>query len=170
MTEIRPARREDSTRLQEIEVSAGARFLDVGMPEIASDEPLSVTALNAYASAGRSWVAVNGADLPVGYAIVDIIEEFAHLEQISVDPDYQGTGIGRLLVDEVSAWAREKGLGALTLSTFIHVPWNGPLYEHLGFVALDERDLTEGLRAIKERERADGLNVEHRVFMRREVF
>jgi GNAT superfamily N-acetyltransferase len=169
VTEIRPARPDDSFRLQQIEIAAGARFLDVGMPTVAQDAPLSVDSLTTYAVAGRSWVAVNDEHLPIGYAIVDVIEEFAHLEQISVHPDYQGRGIGRRLIDEIALWASKKGLVALILSTFNQVPWNAPLYEHLGFTVLDERALTEGLRSIRQRELAHGLDMKQRVFMRRDI-
>lgn len=56
---IRPARPEDGPALQAIERRAGTRFRDVGMPEIADDEPLPLDVLARYADEGRSWVAVD---------------------------------------------------------------------------------------------------------------
>ena len=53
---IRPPAPEELERLREIEVVAGRAFVDVGMPEIASDEPLPLPALEAYRAAGRTWV------------------------------------------------------------------------------------------------------------------
>ena len=42
-------------RLQDIERAAGECFRDIGMPEIADDEPLSVKVLLEYQRAGRAW-------------------------------------------------------------------------------------------------------------------
>ena len=48
-------------------------------------------------------------------------------------PDYARRGIGRTLIERAEAWARERGLPALTLTSYVEVPWNGPYYERLGF-------------------------------------
>ena len=54
---VRAARSDEGEALRVIERQAGERFRDVGMGEIADDEPASVATLAAYAAAGRSWVA-----------------------------------------------------------------------------------------------------------------
>ena len=112
------------------------RFRDVGLPDIADAEPDSIDDLAEYADAGRSWVAVDDDERPIGYVIVDEVDGAAHIEQISVRPEHQGTGVGRGLVDQVRAWAAENRRPAITLTTFSDVPWNRPLYEHLGFTVL----------------------------------
>jgi hypothetical protein len=58
---------------------------------------------------------------------------------------------------------------ALTLTTFAEVPWNGLYYRRRGFVALDDRELTPGLRVIRQREAAHGLDRWLRLCMRREL-
>jgi len=166
---IRPSRPEEAERQREIERAAGVRFGDVGMPEIAAAEPMEASRLAAYASDGRSWVAVDQDDTVVGYVVVDVVDAAAHIEQISVEPQHQGHGIGRALIDHVAAWARSRGLSALTLTTFSDVPWNRPLYEHLGFRALDEGELSPALRAIRDHEAALGLDPSIRVCMRRDL-
>lgn len=130
---------------------------------------MAIATLISYAEAGRSWVAVDDRDRAVGYVVVDIIDGFAHVQQISVDPGHEGQGLGRALLDAVERWAATLTMSALTLTTFDHVPWNRPLYEHLGFVVLDEDDLQVGLRAIRDAETEHGLDPAVRVCMRRVV-
>jgi GNAT superfamily N-acetyltransferase len=166
---IRPSRRDDGPALQEIERLAGVRFRDVGLPHIADAEPESIDDLAEYADAGRSWVAVDDDEQPIGYVIVDEVDGNAHIEQISVRPDRQGTGVGRVLVDQVRAWAATNRRPAITLTTFSAVPWNGPLYEHLGFTALAENELGPELRAVRAHEATLGLDPALRVCMRSAV-
>ena len=166
---VRTARAGDAAALREIERRAGERFRDVGMPEIADDEPPRAEVLAGYADAGRSWVAVDDHDTPVGYVIVDMVDGCAHVEQLSVDPAHQGRGIGRALIDRVRRWAQEQGAAALTLTTFADVPWNAPLYEHLGFRRLNEAEIGPGLRTVRDEETAHGLDPDQRVCMRAEL-
>ena len=163
---IRAARVDDIEALRDIERRAGARFRDVGLGHIADAEPFSAEELTAFIDAGRAWAA---GDPPCGYAVATIVDGNGHLEQISVDPVHQGTGIGRALIDNVGDWARQTNAQALTLTTFIDVPWNQPLYEHLGFVVIPEQDLGPELRAVRAHEAELGLDPEQRVCMRLEL-
>jgi GNAT superfamily N-acetyltransferase len=166
--DVRPARRQDGPALQRIEVVAGERFRDLGMDDVAGHDPPSIDTLATYAAAGRSWVATGGGAV-VGYVIADVVDGCAHVEQVSVHPDHQGRGVGRALLDRVGAWARAEGLPALTLTTFTDVPWNRPLYEHLGFRVLAEAEIGPGLRALCHAEAAHGLDPATRVCMRRDL-
>lgn len=166
---IRRARLDDVERIRGIEIEAGTRFREVGMPAIADAEPMPAEQLAAYADAGRGWVAVDADDVPVGYLVVDLVDGCAHVEQVAVTPDHQGRGVGRALLDEVERWAAEHALSALTLTTFSDVPWNAPLYEHLGFRRLDEHELTPGLVEKRHEEAAMGLEPSIRVCMRRDL-
>lgn len=123
---------QDGSVLQEIERLAGERIGDVGLPDVADHEPPSVESLARYASAGRGWVAIDNVGLPIGYVLIDVVDGNAHIEQVSVKPDHQGVGVGRSLIEHVSAWAVEAGMSAVTLTTFTDVSWNAPLYRHLG--------------------------------------
>ena len=107
----------DGPRLQEIEVRAGRAFADVGHPDVTRDEPFPVSDLAAYATDGRSAVAVSSSGSVVGYVLVDRVDDAGHIEQVSVDPDHQGGGLGRALVDWAARWAEAEGLAALTLTT-----------------------------------------------------
>ena len=166
---IRPASEDDGDVLRQIERLAGEAFADVGLADIAADEPPSIDVLAAYAGAGRSWVAEDEGHEVVGYVLVDVVDGNAHVEQVSVRPDRQGRGVGRALLAQVDRWATERGLGALTLTTFRDVPWNAPLYEHLGFRTLDETEIGPQLAAAVAGEAAHGLDPAERVCMRREL-
>ena len=71
---MRAAGDEELVVLQDIERAAGRCFRDIGMPEIADDEPPTLDELAAYRRAGRAWVAVDASDRPVAYLIADLVE------------------------------------------------------------------------------------------------
>ncbi|MBD0709442.1 MULTISPECIES: GNAT family N-acetyltransferase [unclassified Streptomyces] len=166
---IRAAVSAELPLLQDIERAAGEPFRELGMAAIADDDPLPLDVLESYREDGRAWVAVDLADRPRGYLLTDTVDGAAHIEQVSVHPDVSRRGVGRELIEYLAAVARERGLSALTLTTFTEVPWNAPYYHRLGFRPLAKADpeLTEGLRAISAAEAAHGLSAWPRVCMRR---
>jgi GNAT superfamily N-acetyltransferase len=159
----------DGPVLLEIERHAGERFREVGLDSVADDDPGTLDELAGYAAAGRGWVAVDRFDTPVGYVVVDVIGDAAHIEQVTVHPDHQGTGVGRTLIDRAGTWARANDLSALTLTTFANVPWNRPLYEHLGFRVLRDDEIGALLRSVRDHEATLGLDPTVRVCMRRDL-
>lgn len=166
---IRSVRIDELPALQDIERAAGRCFRDIGMPEIADDEPLTLGELARYHHAGLAWVAANDADTPIAYLIADRVDGNLHVEQVSVHPDSARRGIGRLLLDHLAAQARSERVPALTLTTFTEVPWNAPYYARLDFRLLDDNGHTPGLREIRRCEAAHGLDRWPRACMRREV-
>jgi len=166
---IRSARPENLPALRDIEIAAGACFRDVGMAAIADDDPPTIAELAAYQEAGRAWVVADPADRPVAYLVVQIVDGNGHIEQVSVHPRHARQGLGRALMDTVDAWAAQRGLAALTLTTFAHVPWNAPYYERLGFRVLSDNDITPGVRRIQDHEARHGLTRWPRVTMSRRV-
>lgn len=166
---IRPARYSDLPLLVEIERAAGEAFRSLGMDSVADDDPGTVDELATYAEHGRAFVAVDSKDRPTGYLLLAVVEDAAHIEQVSVHPSHARQGIGRLLIDQAGLWAATRGLNALTLTTYVEVPWNGPYYERLGFRYLAPEEETDGLRAIRDRERAAGLEAWPRASMSREI-
>ncbi|HEY2778692.1 MAG TPA: GNAT family N-acetyltransferase [Gaiellaceae bacterium] len=163
---IRTARPDELALLVEIERAAGALFRSLGMDAVADDDPGSVEGLAPYAEGGRAHVAVDATDKPVGYLLLDVVDRATHIEQVSVHPDHARQGIGRSLIDAAATWSRAHGLDALTLTTYIDVPWNGAYYECLGFRYLSLDEETPGLRAIRDRERTSGLDAWPRACMR----
>jgi GNAT superfamily N-acetyltransferase len=163
---IRRAVRGDLTTLRDIEWTSGQRFREYGLDDVADNEPASLELLAEYADDGRAWVAVDGAGHPIGFVLVDMVDGGGHIEQVSVASAHQGRGVGRGLIEQVEGWAVSNGLAALTLTTFSHIPWNRPLYEHLRFQVLTEDQITPGIRALRDEEAHHGLDPELRVVMR----
>jgi len=166
---IRAVEVEDLPALQDIERAAGRWFRDIGMPEIADDEPLTLDELAAYQRAGRAWAAVGETGHLAAYLIADLVDGNVHIEQVSVHPGSARRGVGRSLLEHAARQAAAEGIRALTLTTFSEVPWNAPYYERCGFRRLDEAELTPGLRAIRRREAERGLDRWPRVCMRRDL-
>lgn len=166
---IRAAVRADLETLRGIERAAGRCFRDIGMPEIADDEPLPVDVLAEYQEEGRVWVAVDGIDHAVAYLISDPVDGNVHIEQVSVHPDHAHRRLGRSLIDWTAAEATAAGAPRLTLTTFRDVPWNAPYYARCGFHLLAESAWTPGLRAIRAQEAARGMDRWPRICMQREL-
>lgn len=164
---IRPATAADAPALRAIERAAGEPFRAIGLDVVADDELPPVAVLAAYATAGRAFVAVREGGTPVGYLLTEIVDGCAHVEQVSVLPRMRGRRIGEALIEHLARWARDRGLPALTLTTYRDVPWNGPYWVRLGFRELV--GLPPGLRAIRDAETARGLDVWPRLAMRREL-
>ena len=163
---IRAARPADYRKLADIERRAGERFREIGMPEVADDEPYDADHL---ASAPTLFVATDDDGEPIGYAMVDIVDGHAHLEQVSVVPEHSGQGVGTELLEAVAGWASGQGHPEVTLTTFRDVPFNAPLYEKRGYETVPEDEWSDGLKAIVAREAQDGLDISRRVVMRRRL-
>lgn len=166
---IRLAERDDLAALPALQVAAGEAFRGIGMGDVADNPPQTVEELTVHQRAGRVWVAADPGGTPRGFVLVEVVDGCAHIEQVSADPALRGRGLGRRLIDHVATWAADRGLPALTLSTFRTVPWNAPYYRRLGFRDLAPDRLTPGLRAVLEAETAFGLDPSTRVCMRRDV-
>jgi GNAT superfamily N-acetyltransferase len=161
---IRTPRPDELEGLRDIERAAGVLFAEAGMPDIATNEPTPLAELREYVRAGRAWV-VAVDDRPVGYAVVDVIDGNAHLEQISVHPDVGRRGLGAALLHHVCVWAGEQDYAAVTLTTFADLPFNAPFYAKHGFRVLAEDEIGPELRAKRAQEGADGLDLSRRVCM-----
>ncbi|HYW93383.1 MAG TPA: ribosomal protein S18-alanine N-acetyltransferase [Gammaproteobacteria bacterium] len=75
----------------------------------------------------------------VGYSIMSVFLDESHILNICIDPEYQGRGLGRQLLDHMLEVARRHG----ALNTFLEVrPSNRPavrLYTRSGFVEIGVR-------------------------------
>jgi len=149
---VRAARPEDASTLREIQRRAGERFRRAD--DRSENEPPPVAKFVGYASAGRCWLAFDDDDAPIGFVLVDDVDGNAHIEQVSVEPEHQGTGMGRRLIDQARAWAVETGRPAVTLTTFMDI--HGPLYEHLGFSVMHEDEIGPELRSLRQEEAERG--------------
>ena len=161
---IRAAVPDDLPLLREVERAAGEAFRALGMDAVADDEPPTVQELLGPLEDGRLLV-VGGE--PLAYLLVEAVDDAAHVEQVTVRPDQRGRGLGARLVDRAGQWGRERGLQAVTLTTYEHVPWNAPYYARLGFCVVAPELLGPQLRRVVDGEAARGLARWPRVAMRR---
>ena len=93
---------------------------------------------------------------PAGFARVDEVGGQAHLEQLSVHPDFAGRGIGRSLVEAAIDAARGRGYMSMSLCAFADVPFNAPFYASCGFEEVAEPGTA--LAALRAREAKLGLD------------
>jgi predicted N-acetyltransferase YhbS len=154
---IRFARDEDLPAFEAIERAAGEAFRAIGMALVADDAPFSIEELRGYAESGSAWVATMDGTV-VGYLVADVVDGAAHVEQVSVHPNWAHRGLGRDLIDACARWASASGYPGLTLTTFVDVPWNGPYYRRLGFRTMTRDAITPGLRALRAHEASKGLD------------
>lgn len=166
---IRALRADDLEPIRAIELRAGALFHDVGMSDIATHPVPPAAALARFVDAGRGWVVADDDDRPVAFVLVEVVDGLAHVEQVSVDTAYARQRLGRDLIDHVESWAAERGMPALTLTTFRGVPWNGPYYRRLGFVELADSERGPQLATLMAAEVQHGLDPVERIAMRRPV-
>ncbi|WP_051797047.1 GNAT family N-acetyltransferase [Catenuloplanes japonicus] len=164
---LRLAGAADLPWLPPLEIAAGACFADVGMDAIAADAPPSLDELAGYQRDGRAWVVAAAPGMPVAYLLADLVDDEAHVSQVSVHPAHAGHGLGAALINTCELWGYARGAHGTTLTTFADVPWNAPYYARLGFVVVPDDALPAGLAEIRERERACGLDRWPRVAMRR---
>jgi GNAT superfamily N-acetyltransferase len=164
---IRPPHRDELERLRAIELAAGRAFAEVGMPEIAADQPPPVEELEDFLAAGRAWVATDEHGEPVAYLLARVVDDGLHVEQVSVHPDHAGRRLGAALIEHLAGIARAEGRSALTLTTFRDVPWNAPYYARLGFDVLEPADQGPELAALVARERSEIPGDAPRAAMRR---
>lgn len=118
---------------------------------------------------GLLWVAADGRDAPVAFALFERLDGALHLEEVDVHPDHARQGLGARLIDAAAAWARELGHRAITLTTYREVPWNAPYYERIGFQVLPREAWTPALAARVADEATRGLDPARRVVMRRPI-
>ncbi len=164
---LRPARPSEAAALAALELDAGRRFAEAGLP--GDLEGLSVAVYEAAIAAGTTWVAADTGDVPVGLARCWERPSCLHLRELDVRPSHMRRGIGALLVERVCAEARARSLEQVTLTTFRDVPWNAPYCARRGFAVLDEAAMPAWLRAIREEEDAAALARWPRVALARRV-
>jgi GNAT superfamily N-acetyltransferase len=157
MIEIRLATFDDVPSLSASEGAAADLFLPY--PEIAnlSLPPVEVGKYYAAQRRGHLWVAALPAGAPIGFAMVEILADSAHLEEIDVHPDFGRQGSGAKLVETVCRWAQAGGMKMVTLTTFRDIPWNEYFYRKMGFEELKTEELSAALAERIEDEERRGL-------------
>ena len=82
---------------------------------------------------GAVFVAVRDGTLVASVAVTPFDERSVELTKLAVDPEWQGRGLGRLLLDRVLEWARTHGAARIVLTSSHKLARALRLYEAAGF-------------------------------------
>ena len=132
---IRSATAADVPAIIAVELSAGTLFEGTHMAWAVGETSTVAQLLELI---DRRLVWVSEIDEPLDGAF--------HIEEVAVSRAHHRQGVGRALLENVAAWAREMGFDALTLTTDQVLPWNAPYYERLGFSTIADAHLSPELR------------------------
>ncbi len=81
-----------------------------------------------------AFFVVRVGDRPAGCGGVQLVDgEYAELKRMYVRPAFRGRGLGKLLVERLTAHAVDYGIGVIRLETGIHQVEAIGLYTGLGF-------------------------------------
>jgi ribosomal protein S18 acetylase RimI-like enzyme len=116
-------------------------------------EPAPMVADYEAEIAAHRVVVIEAAGKVSGYMVAWPEPDSYFIDNIAVDPECQGDGLGRCLIEHAAAEANRRCLQALRLYTNVMMIENLSMYAHLGFV--------ETHRAFE--------NGFHRVYMRRSL-
>ncbi len=168
MINVRPACDHDASLLPEIERSSGEIFRQVpGLEWIADDHVQSEQQHRALIAEGVSFVAELKGYGTAAFLNGEVMPDALHIWQMAVHRDQQRRGVGRKLIEAAQQLATNRGISALTLTTFRDVPWNEIYYQRLGFIALDREELNPRLRSVLDAEKRAGLPTALRCAMRK---
>jgi len=154
----------DLPLLPAVERQAAARFPPEDLPAGRHDETTSMEELQQACATGWLWIAVDASQQPVGFLLAQPHDARSlHIREMDVLPAKGGRGTDTALLDAVAGAAAARGFRRLTLTTFSHLPWNGPFYERRGFRAMDASEHGAVIADTLRQEAAAGLR--HRIAM-----
>lgn len=144
---IRPATTADLPRLAQICYQA---FEDtnasLGLPPEWSSEQAVLEMLQGRLAAPScvSEVAVDATGSVVGSNFLVLGEEVAAFGPVSVAPDTQGGGVGRLLMESIVTASKRRGCSSVRAVQVANNTWAYRLYSSLGFVPQEQLSLMVG--------------------------
>ncbi|MBZ9957599.1 GNAT family N-acetyltransferase [Mesorhizobium sp. B2-4-2] len=166
MATIRPARDDEAKELPDIEQSAGLAFRSIpDLAWIAEDGNMSVERHRALITEGTCWVATDKRDRAIAFLSASVEDDALHILEFDVRFEWQGSGIGRALLETVIEESRRRGLATITLTTFRDVAWNVPFYRKFGFRVLEDARIDARLAGWLRQEAAHGMPVSRRCAM-----
>jgi ribosomal protein S18 acetylase RimI-like enzyme len=132
---IRPARPEEAPLLAALAERAYAPYLPViGRRPAPMDDDYA-----ARIAAGQAWV-LEGAEAPLGLLVLEDRPGHLWIENVAVEPQAAGQGLGRQLLDFAFMEAERRGFTRIELLTNARMTRNISLYQRLGFSEYDRRE------------------------------
>ena len=102
------------------------------LPPPATEDPL------VWIAAGHAWVGERDSEV-MAVLLALLHDDHLLVRSAVVDPDWQGEGHGRALLDHAESLAREHRLPELRLTTNVLMERNISLYRHCGFRVTGQR-------------------------------
>ncbi len=132
---LRSARAADVPRLAEIARAAYARYVE----RLAGREPRPMSDDYAAVVAAKQVLVAERDGEPVGLVVLDVDAEGFVVDNVAVDPEHEGTGVGRALLTAAETEAGRAGYDSIYLYTHERMTENIALYERIGYVEYDRR-------------------------------
>lgn len=126
---IRTATTADAARISAIARAAYAKYV----PRIGR-EPAPMSVDYEAEIVAQRVVLVEGAEKIIGYMVSWPEADAYFIDNVGVDPAFQGQGCGRRLVEHAAGEAVRLRLPALRLYTNVQMTENLAMYAHMGFV------------------------------------
>lgn len=162
---IRKASKGHFAALREIELASSetlrAAGAVTGEAAASSDEDLQ-----KYLDDDLLFAAFDNRNIPVGFGGGYVAENWLHIGEVDVHPNWQRMGIGRRLVTALLDEGRARKLKGSTLTTDRFAPFNAPFYASAGFHLVEGDACSARLKAILLAEYGKGLDPVRRVAMR----
>ena len=162
---ITPAHPEHFATLRAIELAAFETLRHAGAmtgPACAS----SIEELSDFSRNGLLLAACTADSVPVGFIAGQIADEWLHIAEMDVHPNWQRRGIGKQLMHAILRNGQQRGLTGATLTTDKMAAFNARFYATLGFEVVEGEARPSHLAAIIEDEIAKGFDPARRVAMR----
>lgn len=140
--------------------------------ELPSDHPFARAERSRWmisAEQHRAFIALDSDGAPVGFATLDLIDGNPYLDQLAVRMKSMRQGIGGGLLNCAAQWARSEGASSIWLTTYDHIPFNGPYYERHGYVVVPVEGCGPGIRHHLDEQRRYVPAPTHRVAMRKPI-
>jgi len=131
---IRKATDADLDQVEACAVAAYTRYI-----ERIGKKPAPMVADFAAAIESETLYVIEAGAQICGFVVFYACQDYLHLENVAVDPCFQGLGLGMQLIDFVEQQARDGGYVSIELYTNAKMTENLGLYPRLGYEQFDRR-------------------------------
>lgn len=166
---IRAPQFSDIPLLALVERSAAVLFQSANLGHRLDGPTVDPNLLLAMAKTNHLWIAANNWDQPIGFICGKELDSNFHIVEISVAKDWQGRGVGKVLMTTMMQQVQEEKFSSITLTTYRSLPWNGLWYSKLGFMEVNAEDMGAKYVALLDTERQHGLDITKRCVMRKNL-
>ena len=144
---LRPYTEAEIEELRKIERAAYRRYLS--MASFVDIAATPTTAPESFETGTTTVAEAN--ERPVGYVIVQPLDDMLYIASLVVHDSMSGKGVGRALLRWAEHQAAALEASAICLATFRVPSWNAPWYRKLGYAEIQKDKIGPELRTILDR-------------------